>query len=191
MEWAIAITEKVNQITSLNVGLWTPILSPAVGSLSFGCAVETLTDIENGEAKLLADPMYLDAAQRGAELTTGQLDDRAASYVSGGGDIGFNPTHVAVVQSQLANQCLARGVAAGIAIAERATELSGLPTAFLVGTTGGYGDVAWITSAQSLADLEAGEQKTNFDPDFVKMVDDSADCFLPGVTTQEIWRRIV
>lgn len=191
IEWAAAITQKVNQVTSLNLGVWTPVMSPAVGTLSFGCATETLTDLETGEEKLLADPTYLDLAQQGSELTDGQLDDMVAQFVVGGGDLGFEPSHVAVVSSQLANGNLQRGIAAGIELAQKGTQLGGLPTAFLVTRTGTYGGVAWITAAPSLAELERAEQSVNAIPEFLELADTNSTCFLPGVTTQEIWRRIV
>jgi hypothetical protein len=191
MEWAVDICAKVNQITSLDVGLWTTMLSPGVGQLAFGCAVETLRDIEDAEAKLLADPMYLDAVQRGASLITGPVDDETAQYLVGDGALPFNPTHIAVVRSALANGRFADGVTAGIEIAEKAKELSGLPTAFLLSTTGTYGGVGWITSAASLADLEKAEQSINANPDFVTMVDRHSTNYLPATTTQAIWRRIV
>jgi hypothetical protein len=191
IEWAAAIAEKVNQVTALDVGVWTPVMSPGLGTLSFGCAVETLTDLENAEAKLMADPIYLDLATKGAEMSTGQLDDMVAQYLVGGGDLGFAPTHVAVVQSQLANGSLQRGIAAGVAIAEKATQIGGLSTAFLVGTTGVYGGIAWMTAAPTLADLERTEQTVNTNPEFLELVDSSSECYLGGVTTQEIWRRIV
>lgn len=191
MEWAVDITAKVNQMTSLHAGLWAPMLSPGVGQLAFGCAVETLRDIEDAEAKLLADPMYLDAVQRGATLITGSVDDECAQYLVGDGELPFNPTHIAVVRSALANACFANGITAGIEIAEQAKALSGLPTAFLLSTTGTYGGVGWITSAASLADLERAEQAVNATPEFVAMVDRHSTNFLPGATTQSIWRRIV
>jgi hypothetical protein len=191
IEWALAITEKVNQITSFNLGVWTPVMSPAIGTLSFGCAVDTLSDLENGEAKLLADPIYLELAQQGTDLTTGELDDMVAQYLVGGTDPGFEPTHVAVVQAQLANGNLQKGIGAGLAIAEKATELGGLPTAFLAASTGVYGGVAWITAAPSLAKLEEAEQAVNGNPAFLALVDESSSCYLPGVSTQEIWRRII
>jgi hypothetical protein len=191
MEWAIDITAKVNQITSLDVGLWTTMLSPGVGQLAFGCAVETLSDIEDAEAKLLADPMYLDAVQRGTAMITGSVDDESAQYLVGDGELPFNPTHIVVVRSALANGCFADGVTAGIEIAEKAKELSGLPTAFLLSSTGTYGGVGWITSAASLADLEKAEQSINANPEFVTLVDRHSTNYLPGATTQAIWRRIV
>lgn len=190
-EWAADIAAKVNQITSLNVGLWGTMLSPAVGQLSFGCAVETLADIEDAEAKLLADPMYLEAVQRGAALITGGVDDECAQFLVGGDEPGFMPSYVAVVRSALANGHFQAGVAGGIEIAERATKISGLPTAFLLSTTGVYGGVGWITSAETLAALEKAEQAINADPGFIGLVDGHSGSYLPGATTQTIWRRIV
>jgi len=191
MEWAVGITEKVNQVTSLHVGLWTATMSPGIGTLSWGAAVQTLTDLEDAEAKLLVDPMYLDAAQRGSEVTNGAIDDEVAQFLVGGTDPAYNPSHVAVVRSQLANGNFQRGVAAGIEIAQKAAELSGLPTSFLLSTTGTYGGCGWITGATSLHELEQGEQASNMNPDFAALVDSVSTCFLPGVTTQAIWRRIV
>lgn len=191
MEWAVTIADKVNQITSLNVGVWTPMLSPGVATLSFGAAVESLTDLEDAQAKTLVDPTFLDLAKQGAQITIGGLDDQVAQFIVGGTDDGSNPSYVAVVQSQLANGKFGSGVAAGVEIAQRATELSGMTTSFLLGSTGTYGAVAWITGAPSLRELEEGEAKTNANPEFVALVDRVADNFLPGVTTQAIWRQVV
>jgi hypothetical protein len=191
LEWAVGLTETVNQVTSLNVGLWTPVLSPGVGTLSWGMAVETLTDIEDGEAKLMADPMYLDAVERGATIITGDVDDQTAQFISNP-DSPADATHVAVVQSQIANGAFKSGVEAGVEIADRATKISGLPTAFLMSVTGTYAGCAWITAARSLRELEAAQQAINGNADFIAFLDGPAGtCYLPGVTTQSIWRRIV
>jgi hypothetical protein len=191
MEWAVGITEKVNQITSINVGLWSPMLSPGLGTLSWGAAVESLGDLEDADAKLMADPMYLDALEKGSAFFAGTIDDQVAQYV-------LNPdpdpatSHVAVVQTTIANGALAHGIEVGIAIAQKATEICGLPTAFLMASTGSYGGCAWITSATSVRALEAGEQAVNTNADFVALIDkEAAACFLPGVATQSIWRRVV
>lgn len=190
IEWAVDITGKVNQVTSLNVGLWVPTLSPGLGRLSFGAAVEHLTDLEDAQAKLNVDAMFLDAVQRGAEVTEASVDDQVAQFVHMPA-IDFEPSYVAVVLSQLANGNFQRGVAAGIEIATQATAISGLPTAFLVGTTGAYGGCGWITSGRSLKEVEEGEQAVNASLDFIGLVDRESVCYLPGATTQTIWQRIV
>jgi hypothetical protein len=130
MEWAVAMTEKVNQITSLNIGLWSPILSPAIGTLTWGTFVESLSDIEDAEAKLMADSIYVDLANQGAQLSNGTLDDQVATVLSPL-PADANPTHIAVVQSELANGHFERGVGAGLEIAAKATEIAGLDTVFL------------------------------------------------------------
>jgi len=190
IEWALGITEKVNQITSLNVGLWSPILSPGPGTLSWGCAVETLSDLEDGDAKLQADPMFMDLVESGVANTDGSLEDQTATFLSNP-DSDPNASYVAVVVSQIANGRFARGVEVGIEIAQRATQLSS-PTAFLMSVTGPYAGCAWISSATSLRELEAGEQAVNGNPEFIAYLDTAAsDCYLPGVTTQTIWRKVV
>ena len=189
--WAVEITEKVNAIVSLDVGLWTTMLSTGLGTLSWGATVESLGDLEDADAKLQVDPIIADLQQRGAELTLGGLDDQVAQYITGGTALDFEPNVVGVVQSRVANGRFQDGIAAGIEIAENATRLGGLPTSFLLSSTGEYGGCAWITAAPSLRDLERGEQTVNGDASFVALVDDKSTCYVEGVTTQSIWRRIV
>jgi hypothetical protein len=190
MEWASAVTEKVNQVTSLTVRVWTPVMSPGVGTLSWGCFVETLSDLEAAETKLLADPIYLDLVKQGAELTTGGMDDATAQLLSPIPAKAIDPTHVTVVMSQLANGNFQRGVAVGLEIAAEASRLSGLDTSFLLATTGIYGGCAWLTGATSLQELEDGQAAANADADFLALIDRSGDCFVQGATTTQISRRI-
>jgi hypothetical protein len=192
MEWAVGLTEKVNQITSLNVGLWTKMLSGQTGTLSWGSAVESLVDLEDANAKMMVDDILMDMAARGAELTTGVFEDQTAQFVHNDVDASSNPGYVYVVQAQLANGAFQRGVEAGIEIAQRAKQLGGQPTSFLIGTTGAFGAVAWITSAATLKELEQADQAVNMNPDFIKFLDDeAASCYLPGTGEQSIWQRIV
>lgn len=190
MEWAVQVTEKVNKITSLDVHVWAPLLSPGVGNLTWSCFTPTLTDLEDAEAKLLADPIYLDLVKQGAALTVGGTDDLTAQLVSPIPETVIDPTHATVVQSQLANGNFARGVAVGVEIAAAASKLSGLNTLFVLGATGAYGGCGWVTGAMSLKELEDGQAVVGSDPDFVALVDRSADCFVQGVTTTRLSRRI-
>jgi hypothetical protein len=192
MEWATTMTTKVNQITSLDVGLWGSMLSPRLGAISWGCAVEALTDLEDADAKLMADPIYLDLMATGATMIAGEVDDLVAQYVTNPAP-DLDARYVMVVQGAVANGALRRGMAVGAQIAERATALADghAATAFLAGVTGGYGSCAWITGATSLHELEQAEQTVNANPEFLALIDEqAADCFLPGATTQEIWRRL-
>jgi hypothetical protein len=74
-------------------------------------------------------------------------------------------------------------------LAERASELGGVPTSFLVGSTGAYGGVGWITACDTLAELQHSENAVNSDPSFIEFLDEQGAVFQPGAT-QVILQRI-
>lgn len=192
VEWAAGICGKVREVTGMEVTLWMSVMSPAVGSIAWNTVVETLTDLESATAKLNADDIFMATAMQGASLTDGTLDDTVIQLLNAELDPNARPNYAAVVQGQLANGSFRSGIECGLEIAQRATELSGLKTTFGITTTGIYAGVGWITGAESLAELEAGEQKVNTDPSFLELLDEKASkCFLPGVTTQTLWQRVV
>jgi len=88
---------------------------------------------------------------------------------------------------------LARGIALGVEIAQRAEQITGASTAFLADTTGNYGGVAWITAFSDVAGLEAAQLALNTDQGFVELIDAKAPGVYtdhPGATTQVIYCRI-
>jgi len=192
MAWAFGITEKVNQITGLDVSLWTTRFSPASGTMVWSAFVEDLTVLETANAKLTVDDAFVAEADRGAQFSTPDgLDDELAQLVHGEIDPSRKPSYAAVVRSELAPGGFAKGIEVGVEIAQRATQISGVPTAFLVGTTGKYGGVRWITAADTVQELEHAEQAVNADPGFIQYLDQvAAGVYLPGVTTQAIYNRI-
>src|SRR5687767_2980274 len=82
--WAVGITEKVNQITSLDVELWTTAWSPGNGTLVWSTFVEDLTALETANAKLMVDDLFVAEVDRGAQYTTDDgVNDELAQVVSG------------------------------------------------------------------------------------------------------------
>lgn len=192
MAWAVGITEKVNQVTSLNIGLWTTAFSPRNGTLVWSTFVEDLTALETANAKLMVEDSFIAEVDRGAQFTSAEgVDDLVAQLVYGEVDPSRNPKYAAVVQTTMAPGGLVKGIEAGIEIAKRATELAGIPTAFLVASTGMYGGVAWLSAADTLEELEHGEQAVNANPEFIRYIDEVAPgVYVPGMATQAIYSRI-
>jgi len=192
LDWAVGITEKVNQIVSIDVSLWTTILSPQNGTLVWSSMVPDLQSLEDADAKLMVDDVFVSMLDQGTQLLENGVNDEIAQLVSGEVDPDVTPQYVTVVQSELTTGGFAKGIEAGIEIAQRATTISGLPTVFLVSSTGKYGGVSWVSPAQSLAQLEAAEARINGDAGFLAYVDQVAPAaFVPGITTQTIYRRII
>jgi len=194
MEWAVGITEQVNQITGLGVGLYASVFSPEAGTLSWGSFVPDLAALEAAGDKLQADDSFQDNVAKGVKLGMSALDDSLLQVLYGEPDPAATVNYVSAVQSVCANGNFARGVEVGIEIAKRADAAAGTSTLFVLASTGVYGGVGWLTGYPDIQSLEASEQAINGDSDFVAYVDKEAgSAYVPdaAATQQRIWRRIV
>lgn len=194
MAWSLNITEKVNQISELEVGLWATTFSPALGTLVWTAQVEELEELEATDAKLMADSSYLSLVEEGARFSSGEaINDALVQIVYANAELAIaRPEYAAVVRSQMVPGALARGMEVAVAIAQKAEAISGTPTAFGVDATGAYGGAMWVSTYESIRALQQAEQAVNGDASFIAFIDsDAAACFNPAVTTQTIFRRIV
>jgi hypothetical protein len=193
MQWAVTITEKVNQVSVTPVSLYTAIFSPEVGSLSWSTIVENLSELEATEAKLMADSGYLDLVSQGTKYQApgGTLDDTLASFVLADRSESGSPAYATVARATLAPGAFASGIETGVEIAQKAKAIGGLPVSFLSGATGTYGGVGWITSADSLDELQAALEKVNGNADFIKLLDTKGSkAYLAGSAIQVVLRKI-
>jgi hypothetical protein len=193
--WAIGITEKVNQITELNVSLWTSVFSPGLGELVWATFVTDLAILETAEAKLLVDDGYVALVDQGAAFSTAEgADDSISQLLYGEVDPNRQLQYVAVIETTVASGKAGRGMELGVEIAQRAEKVTGIPTAFLADTTGNYGGVRWITGYDTVEQLQTAGEAISADVGFGQFVDkEVAGVYLagPSVTTQRIARRIV
>jgi hypothetical protein len=193
LEWAAGITEQVNQITGLQVGLFASVFSPEAGTLSWGSFVPDLAAIEAAGDKLQGDAAFQDNVAKGVKLGMGGLDDSLLQVLYGEPDPDATVNYVSSVQSVCANGNFARGVEVGIEIAKRADAATGTSTMFVLGQTGVYGGVGWLTGYPDIQTLEASGQTLNADAKFLEYVDKEAGKAYvgdAGATQQRIWRRI-
>ncbi|HXW38728.1 MAG TPA: hypothetical protein VEJ44_03455 [Acidimicrobiales bacterium] len=194
MQWAVTITEKVNQVSVTPFSLYSTIFSPEVGTLSWSTVVESLSELEATDAKLMADGGYLDLVSEGAKYQAAGsiIDDTLASFVLADRSESGSPAYANLVRATLAPGALASGIETGVEIAQKAKAIGGLPVSFLVGSTGPYGGVGWITSADSIDELQAAAEKVNASADFLRLLDTKgSEAYLPGSATQVVVRKIV
>jgi hypothetical protein len=192
--WAVAVTEKVNQITELDVGLWASVFSPGLGEIVWATFVDDLATIENAEAKLLVDDGYVALVDQGAAFSDGTgADDLLSQLVFGEVDPNRQISYVTVVESTVAGGKMVRGMEVGVEIAQRVSKITGAATSFMADTTGNYGGVRWITGHENIAQLQAAGDAIAADQSFAAFVDKQVGVYLeaPGVTSQRIARRIV
>jgi hypothetical protein len=194
MTWATSITEKVNQIVSLNTSLFAQTFSPEVGTLVWSTFVPDLATLETANDKLLVDDGYVSMVDEGAKFAQGGVDDSLLQLVAGEADPNRQIEYATTIQTVCANGSVARGIELGVDIAQRAEKIIGSPVLFATSATGPYGAVAWITGYADVNAFEASQQALAADTKFGEFVDKS----VPGVyaddptaTQSLIYRRIV
>ena len=202
MAWATGITEKVRQISGLDVTLSASVFGPEVGTLVWSTTVPDLATLEASFDKLSVDPSYADEAGKGQQFGPDGPDDRLLQFVfpdaetlaAGASADAPQWQYASVISTVCAAGGLRRGVELGVQIAQKATEISGIPTAFLMDTTGPYGGVNWISVAPDIQAVEAGNAAIFGSEEFLKLVDEGAKGTYiedPSATTQLLYRRIV
>jgi hypothetical protein len=195
LPWAIGIGEKVGQITGLQVSLYSQVFSAEVGTLVWATVVPDLSTLEAAFDKILPDDGYHEMAQAGLKyLEPGSLHDRLEQVVHPA-ELDTNRQHeyVSLVRSTINGGQMARGMGAGIEIAQRVEQITGVQAVFMAQATGNYGEVSWAVTFADIAELERAFEAINTDQSFVGLIDSLGGVYTdtPGATTQVIMRRLV
>jgi hypothetical protein len=181
------MTDKLNQISEVRVGLWTSVMSPAVGALAWSAMVPDLGIIEDTESKLAVDPSYMALVDEAAVLlsTSQPADQMLMRVVHGDPDAERTVAHYAsTVRAALGPGSMRAGIEVGAELAQKAKAVTGRPTSFAVGVTGDYGAVMWVSLAETIQELQAANEALDADEEFSKLVDrEGSKVFLPGATT--------
>ena len=193
MDWALGQTEKVNQITGLQVSLFMQVYSPEVGRVGWSTFVPDLATLETAGDKLNADDSFVAATDKGAAMSVGGADDSLSQVIYGEPDPSRQIEYVTVVRAVCATGNVARGMEAGVELAQRAEKIMGTPSLFLADVTGNYGGVGWVSGYENVHALETAQQALAGDESWAKFVDkETAGVYAeePSLTTQIIYRRL-
>ena len=192
-EWAVTIGEKVNQISEVPFTLWTTVLSPAVGLCAWTTTVDTVAEIETLEAKLVVDSGYLTLLAAGSEhIIPGSVNDSLATIIHESPRARSGTFHYAsITAAQVQPGQFRRGVELGVEFAQKAHALTGLETSFEAAVTGNMGTITWLLAADTLEQLQRGEDTLNGDESFVTLIDtDGAKAYQPTATVS-YFRRLL
>jgi hypothetical protein len=192
MEWALNMTEKINQISEVRTSLWTSAMSPAMGTMAWTSVVSDLAIIEDTEAKLAADPGYNDlVGQATSLLSSDAADQTLMQLVHADPDAAAVDAHYAsTTRATLAPGSMVSGIELGVELAQMVKKITGRPTSFAVSVTGDYGAVMWVSMAETIQQVQASIEAINSDTNFAKAVDNKAGkAYLPGAT-ETISRKV-
>ena len=191
-EWATTIGARAGEVLGNEVSLWATALSPNYGTVSWTSWWADLGSLETAMGGLVADAKYNELARAGAGMIEGPLDDLLSQTVTEVSENAATAVWVSSVRAVLAAGHAARGLSAGVAIAERFAAVSGTPALFVAGVTGVYGGVGWLSGYESLSAFEATEAKLATDPGWLEFIDGFGDCFVedPAVTQSTLFVKM-
>ena len=191
MAWSVKMTEKVNAISETPILLWTALMSPDLGRLTWSTVVENLSSVTTTHEKLLADPGYLDLVEEGTRFTNGAATDGLVRFIHADRDGAATAQFSTVVRAVVAPGAFVDGTVLGVEIAERAKAITGRPTSFGASQTGVYGEVGWIALYDSIDQVQAASEALASDADFAKLLDERASkAYIAGASTQVLNRRV-
>lgn len=193
IEWAVTIAEKVNQISETPVSLWTSVLSPAVGLCAWTTTVDSVAEIETLDAKLVVDSGFVALQAAGSEhIIPGSINDSLATIIYETPRAQSGTFHYAsITAAQVQPGQFRRGVDLGVEFAQKAHALTGLETSFEAAVTGNMGTITWALAADTIEQLQRGEDTLNGDETFLKMIDtEGAKAYQPNATVSYLRRLL-
>ena len=194
LDWAVRITEKVNQISETPVSLWTTVFSPNAGQFVWSSIFEDLVTIETTFEKLIGDKGYASLVEEGGAHASGDpVDDSLLQFLYVDPKAAeIESKYAGVVRTTAAPGGLVKGMELGVETAQLSAKITGSPTSFASGVTGPYGMVEWITLYASIEDVQRSGNALAADASFAQKVDkELSKVYLPGSAEQVMLRRIV
>jgi hypothetical protein len=185
-----SVTEKVHEETGLEISAWLASMSPELGTCVWSCMVESLEELEAANDKLAVSDQFARLMTDGAGIFAGEFRDGLAQFVHGEPAADApRPAYVLAVRATAVNGRLRDAMAGGIEVAEAATSISGVPTSFLVETTGTYGGCRWVTALPDIGSVQRSEAALNADETWMELIDRIGPLYEQGAT-QSMYRRI-
>ncbi len=156
--------------------------------MHFSCRVESQAALGDLFAMLAADASYAQAVQDAAHVFDGTATDALTSVVSS--NLTAPKPIVWGTQATIANGKFAAAMALGVEIQGFVSTVTGLPTAFCSDPYGAYGQVRWLTSADTMADMDHVSEVLSTNAEFASMLDRAGACFLPGSGQNALLQQI-
>jgi hypothetical protein len=187
--FAMEATQRVRDLTGRDISLWMAVFSGSPNRYAFTTMLDHLDELETTFDKLGADSGYGDFVEKGAAMFLGTAEDAVLQIVHGV-PATEAPAYTTVTIAEARPDALVDGIELGVAIAQKATEITGIATSFGHAVTGPYAGCVWFTGVPDLSTLETSQAALMGNADWLALLGRAGDCYQAGART-EVWRRLV
>lgn len=191
-KWAVEIGAAAAAGLGNDVAVWSTVLSPGFGTITWTSMWADLSALEKGFAEVIGNAKYLALVAEGAQFVNGPIDDTLYETVYEGIDADGDARYATTVSAVCAPGHFARGMMGGIEIAQKAEKATGVSTGFLAGQTGAYGSVIWLAGYKNIAEFEKAQHDLAADTSFIEFIDSATDAYQadPSVTQSTLHMRL-
>jgi hypothetical protein len=189
---AVQLTQRVSEVSGLEVGLYAHQFSAGLGTIVWTAFVPDLATLEAAGDRMTASADLQGFIASGSDSFADGIDDALFEILHGVPEREREINYVSGIASAIAPGKLQSGVTLGTTLAEKSSAISGQDCLFVIGVTGVFGAVGWLTGYADLPSLQAGQHAIFSDPGMLDLIDgEAATTFPPLATTSNIYRRIV
>lgn len=192
--WAIETAGASHAASGVETQVWGAVYSPGFGTIAWTSWHENFAALEASTNSIMASEDYMAKSAEGSNwIVPGSVvDDQLLELIAGAPDPDANPLYVSSAQAVCAAGNIARGMALGVEIAQRADAATGANTLFMRTVTGPYAGVSWFTAAEDGAAVDAQQAALAADAGFIELVDSSQGAYVEeaNATQSILWRRL-
>lgn len=176
---AVAAAAMASEVSGVDVHAWAVRFGAPSGSFNWSARFETQADLHTATAKLAADAAYMEVSTALSANFAGPSQDGLGRLVSGTPREEPSPFYALTMASMAAGK-YAEAVAFGARVQEYISAETGMPTAFLTASYGGFADVSWLTGADSMDDIDALADFEATNSGYHDLVHEAAGLFIDG-----------
>ena len=176
--FAVEIAAKAAAVTGSPVSVYRFAFGAPLGTILWSSVYESHTALEAAEQKLMADAGYVEAITKASSLFTGPIEDALASPVIT--TIAAPHASYWATQASISGGKFAQALELGSSIANHIADVTGQPTGFFTDAYGPFGQVRWLTGADTGADMDKVRETLAVDPKFISLLESAGDCFAQG-----------
>jgi hypothetical protein len=181
---AVAVAQKVTQVTGHEVTVFTARFGAPQGSVMWSARTESMTELQGITDKLMVDAGYLEMLESMDGLFMAPAEDRLSRVLTAPIE-GATSKYYGVTRAAMADGRQADAIAFGVKTAEYIGKSLGTMSAFTKSAYGGFNDVSWIVAFDSEADVDAFDDWQMTDSGYHDIVAEAAGLFVEtsGYTT--------
>jgi len=188
LDFAIESSAHVGKVIGKTIAVQRLAYGQPAGVLQFSYFVDQMSELDETVERIASDAGAAEFANRGAELFEGLPEDNIGRVVVSTFD-GPKPV-MSIVSAVGAPGKLPEVTAFGVEMQELLTSTTGEPAAFVIQISGPVGGVRFARGADSMAGLQAANEKLQEGGAFAKLMERTGALFVPGSGHTVILRKI-